>query len=80
MPHIALAPETKSFSGKYRVQRKGGGKARAQHPNFATAEAEACRLLHLCPDATFLILQEVARVKMRPVASPFYDGAEAEND
>ena len=40
---------------------------RFRHPTFAAAEAEAGRLLGLMPDSTFVILQEVARVK---VAAP----------
>ncbi len=37
---------------------------RFRHPTFAAAEAEAGRLLSLMPDSTFVILQEVARVKL----------------
>lgn len=37
---------------------------RFRHPTFAAAEAEAGRLLNLMPDSTFVILQEVARVKL----------------
>jgi hypothetical protein len=40
---------------------------RFRHPSFAAAEIEAGRLLDLMPDSTFVILQEVARVKL---ASP----------
>ena len=36
------------------------------HPSFAAAEIEAGRLLDLMPDSTFVILQEVARVKLTP--------------
>ncbi|KQO13254.1 hypothetical protein [Sphingomonas sp. Leaf242] len=39
---------------------------RFRHPSFAAAEAEAGRLLGLMPDSTFVILQEVARVKIVP--------------
>ena len=41
---------------------------RFRHPTFAAAEAEAGRLLGLMPDSTFIILQEVARVKLAPAA------------
>ncbi|KHA64354.1 hypothetical protein NI18_09670 [Sphingomonas sp. Ant20] len=37
---------------------------RFRHPSFAAAEIEAGRLLDLMPDSTFVILQEVARVKL----------------
>lgn len=57
----------RDFTAKYRVQRKGGGKARAQHKTFEAAEAEAGRLLGLFPDATFYVLHEVARVRI-PIA------------
>jgi hypothetical protein len=53
----------RNFTAKYRVQRKGGGKARAQHKTFEAAEAEAARLLALFPEATFYVLHEVARVR-----------------
>ena len=46
---------------------------RFRHPSFAAAEIEAGRLLDLMPDSTFVILQEVARVKL----SPETDAAEA---
>lgn len=46
---------------------------RFRHPTFAAAEAEAVRLLGLMPDSTFVILQEVARVKLSPIT----DAAEA---
>ncbi|WP_159511424.1 hypothetical protein [Sphingomonas sp. T1] len=41
---------------------------RFRHPSFAAAEIEAGRLLDLMPDSTFVILQEVARVKLAPAA------------
>jgi len=37
---------------------------RFRHPTFAAAEAEAGRMLGLMPDSTFVILQEVARIKI----------------
>jgi hypothetical protein len=41
---------------------------RFRHPTFESAEGEAQRLAKLCPETTFIIIQEVARVKMKPVA------------
>lgn len=41
---------------------------RFRHPSFAAAEIEAGRLLELMPGSTFVILQEVARVKLAPTA------------
>jgi hypothetical protein len=43
---------------------------RFRHPSFAAAEIEAGRLLDLMPDSTFVILQEVARVKVKPLVAP----------
>lgn len=42
---------------------------RFRHPSFAAAEIEAGRLLDLMPESTFVILQEVARVKLAPAAA-----------
>lgn len=73
----ALATDTKSFSGSFLLYRKNGGgmvkpgsasrarNPRFRHATFAAAEAEAKRLLPHHPDSTFLILQEVARVKVK---------------
>lgn len=60
--------------------RRGGGKGaihkakatrarppRFRHPTFQAAEAEAERLLGMLPDSTFVIIQEVGRVKLKPV-------------
>jgi len=70
-------PRTKTFSGNYLVWRKvgqklrkgtpggHGGNPRFRHPTFEAAETEAQRLAGLFPDSTFVILQEVARVKMK---------------
>ncbi len=69
------APQTKTFSGNYLVWRKagqklrkgapgGGGNPRFRHPTFEAAEVEAQRLAGLFPESTFVILQEVARVKL----------------
>jgi hypothetical protein len=68
--------DTKSFSGNYLLFRKDGQKLKRErraeaarppqfrHPSFASAEAEAQRLLGLYPESSFIILQEVARVKV----------------
>ena len=77
----ALAPHAKRFSGKNLLYRKRGedlrnlpsAKAvvrdrppRKRHLTFEAAEAEAGRLLGLFPQSTFVIIQEVARVKLKP--------------
>lgn len=62
-----LEPRTKWFNGKYRLLRNGGGKTRVLHSTFEKAEAEARRLLGKQPDASFVIMQEIARVKMETV-------------
>lgn len=74
-----FAPETKTFSGNYLVWRKVGqklrkgtpggasGNPRFRHPTFEAAETEAQRLAGLFPESTFVILQEVARVKLPQV-------------
>lgn len=70
----ALAFDTKSFKGSYLLFRKDGERLkkerrvsarppRFRHPNFTSAETEAKRLLREHPASTFVILQEVARVK-----------------
>ena len=79
--------ETKSFKGGFLLYRKVDGKLRRpgvrsqareprfRHPTFAAAETEAARLLGHHPESTFIILQEVARVKLKPVADePFAIG------
>jgi len=71
----AMAPNTKSFTGNYLLWRKsgqnhrkgmpgGGGSPKFRHPSFAAAETEAHRLLCMFPESSFVILQEVARVKL----------------
>ena len=79
---VTVATNTKSFKGGFLLYRKNGdgmvkpGHAsrarnpRFRHPTFAAAEAEAKRLLPNHPDSTFIILQEVARVKVGSVAEP----------
>ncbi|MDO7843427.1 hypothetical protein [Sphingomonas immobilis] len=72
----AYAPDTKSFSGSYLVWRRagarlrkgtpgGGGNPKFRHSSFEAAETEAKRLLGLFPESSFVILQEVARVKLQ---------------
>ena len=64
----ALAPHTKKFRGSYLLFRANGGRPpRFRHQSFEAAEIEANRLLGQHPGATFLIMQEVARVKLKPV-------------
>jgi len=76
---IAPAFDTKSFDGNYLLWRKsgqklrkgtpgGGGSPRFRHPSFAAADTEARRLLGLFPESVFVILQEVARVKLASIA------------
>jgi hypothetical protein len=76
----ALAPVTTAHSGKFLLFRKHGGgmrhtprgsldagrPPRHRHNSLASAEGEARRLLGLYPESTFLILQEVGRVKLKP--------------
>jgi hypothetical protein len=77
----AAAPDTKSFSGSYLLYRKTGGSLarpgqrskarnpRFRHPTFAAAESEAVRLLEYHPESTFVVLQEIARVKLKDAAA-----------
>lgn len=80
MTDAPMIPTTKSFEGSYLLFRKKGsalvrGAAvkertrppRFRHPTFDSAETEAKRLLGLFPESTFVIIQEVARVKLKPV-------------
>jgi len=74
------APETKSFNGDFLLFRKDSQGMRKmpkgshprpprfRHKKFAEAEAEATRLLVSNPDSTFIVLQEVARIKLKPVS------------
>jgi len=76
---MATAPNTKVYdpTGSYLIYRKiprglsvkvGGAKVpNFRHKTFEAAEAEARRLLALFPESTFIILHEVARVKLKPV-------------
>ena len=80
-PVPVTARDTKTFRGKWLLYRKKGGglrhpthkaKDRAhpprfRHDSYAAAEAEAGRLLAIFPESTFVILQEVGRVKLKPV-------------
>lgn len=76
---MSTVAETKPFNGSYLLFRKKGaalvrgGAAkertkppRFRHPTFESAETEAKRLLGLFPESTFVIIQEVARVKLKP--------------
>lgn len=77
---VPMQPETKSFRGSYLLFRKtpqglkrkvGAGRPpKFRHQTFDAAEAEAQRLLGQFPESTFIIMQEVARVKMKPVEGP----------
>lgn len=79
------APETKSFNGDFMLYRKDGKgmkrlpKAEASHPprrrhkTWAGAEAEAERLLEKWPASTFIVLQEVGRIKLKPAGAPSND-------
>lgn len=70
--HVA---DFKRFKGDYLVFRKAspnsglqvrvGGRAipRFRHSTFESAEAECYRLQSLFPESTFVIIQEVARLK-----------------
>lgn len=69
-------PDTRSFRGNFLLfrqkskglrRRTGGETPRFRHPTFDSAETEAKRLLGLFPESTFVIIQEVARVKLKPV-------------
>ena len=44
-----------------------GGNPRFRHQTRQAAEDEAARLLALFPESTFVVLQEVARVKLKPI-------------
>lgn len=67
--------DTKSFRGNFLLYRKDGKKLsrkvgrahhpRFRHPSWTAAEAEAQRLLGILPESTFIILQEVGRVKLK---------------
>ncbi|MCG7348951.1 hypothetical protein [Sphingomonas sp. ACRSK] len=73
-----LTTSTKSFPGNYLLFRKDGHNLkrrtgertarppRFRHPTFESAETEAQRLLGKHPQSTFVILQEVGRVKALP--------------
>ena len=70
------ALDTKRYdNGKFTVMRRDTAKPRAFHASFDAAEIEAQRLTAKHPNMTFVVLQEVGRVKAAEVASPkrFYD-------
>lgn len=54
--------------GERQMRERGDQPPRFRHPTFDSAEAEAQRLAALCPETTFIIIQEIARVKMKPSA------------
>lgn len=73
-PANDLRPDMKSFRGSYLLYRQrgkgmervsGSTLPRFRHPTRESAETEASRLLTLHPQSTFLILQEVGRVKIK---------------
>lgn len=61
--------DVKSFRGRYTVQLLRIGRRPAGHHSFSAAEAEAERLIAAHPGATFIISQEVARVKRGPLGA-----------
>lgn len=77
-----LTTNTKTFPGSYLLFRKDGQNLkrrtgertarppRFRHPTFESAETEARRLLGKYPQSTFVILQEVGRVKVAPAVDP----------
>jgi hypothetical protein len=82
-----LTISTKSFEGGFllfrkdgpHLKRRTGGRSahppRFRHPNLESAHAEARRLLTLYPQSTFVILQEIGRVKLAaPPAAEAQDG------
>lgn len=73
--------DTKNFTGDFLVWRRvgsglrkgepggNGGNPRFRHPTFGSAEAEAHRLAGLFPQSSFVILQEIARIKVKEAAN-----------
>ena len=69
--------DSKRFRGSYLLYRRAGkamvtvkrcppGVApRFRHRDLSSAEAEAERLLSIFPNSTFIVLQEVGRVKVK---------------
>jgi hypothetical protein len=69
-----IAPVTKPFEGHFLIYRKvprgfaRAGMPRFRHPDFSSAEIAAGRLLDKHPESTFVIMQEIATVKVRDVS------------
>jgi hypothetical protein len=61
---MTAAIDMKAFRGAFLIHQSTA--PRARHQSFSAAEAEAARLLEANPDASFIISQEVARVKRGP--------------
>jgi hypothetical protein len=72
-------PDLKHFNGTFLIFRKlkrhhlsksAGGQRLPyfRHATLEVAEAEARRLLTVFPESTFVIMQEVARLKAEPAA------------
>jgi len=65
-PAGAQLLDTKRFNGPYTLRRSDQHMP-YRHPSFDGAEKEAHRLLGKHPEATFVISQECARVKLKPL-------------
>lgn len=77
-PQLPPVANTKRFAGNFLLFRKSGNglkrpgnrdqrrPPRFRHPTFEAAEAEAIRLLAQYPESTFVVIQEVGRVKLKP--------------
>lgn len=77
-PELPTVANTKRFAGNFLLFRKNGNglkrpghrdqrrPPRFRHPTFEAAEEEAKRLLAQFPDSTFVVIQEVGRVKLKP--------------
>lgn len=79
-PAADLLPDIKLFRGSFLLFRKEGERLRKlrtttaraprfRHPNFESATSEAKRLLEIYPESTFVILQEVGRIKLTAMPS-----------
>ena len=76
-PAAPMRPDTKRYSGPWLLYRNtpkglrtkiGGAKMPSfRHQTYEAAQAEAERLAAKHPGCTILIMQESARVKMKPV-------------
>lgn len=64
IPH-GTAADTKRYAGTFHLRKLEGVRSPRNHPDFERAEREAARLLGTNPDATFVIVQEVAQVKLK---------------